>query len=51
MKAKNLKPAKSAKGHPRFEIMPDKQAQVDWKDTISIQNKFNEVFHHSGVCL
>lgn len=44
VKAKNLKPAKSTKGHPRFETMPSKQTQVDWKEDISIRNKFNEVF-------
>lgn len=32
------------KGHPRFETMPGKQAQVDWKEDISIKNKFNETF-------
>lgn len=31
---KNLIPAKTIKGHPRFETTPGYQAQVDWKEDI-----------------
>ena len=44
VKAKGIKPSKAPKGHPRFETMPGKQAQVDWKEDISIRNKFDEIF-------
>lgn len=44
VKANGLRPQKTLKGHPRFETMPGKQAQVDWKEYISIKNKFNETF-------
>lgn len=44
VKANGLRPQKTLKGHPRFETMPGKQAQVDWKENISIKNKFNETF-------
>lgn len=44
VKVKGIKPSKAPKGHPRFETMPGKQAQVDWKEDISIRNKFDEIF-------
>lgn len=42
--AKGLKPAKTAKGHPRFETAPGIQAQADWKEDVSIANKYGEIF-------
>ena len=42
--SKNLKPKKTQKGHARFETAPGIQAQVDWKEDISIANKFGEIF-------
>lgn len=44
IKSKGLKPMKTPKGHPRFETAPGIQAQVDWKENISIANKFGEIF-------
>ena len=44
VKSKGLKPAKTEKGHPRFETEPGLQAQADWKEDISIANKFGEIF-------
>ena len=41
---KGLKPKKTEKGHPRFETEPGIQAQVDWKEDVSIANRFGEVF-------
>jgi transposase len=42
--SKGLKPKKTPKGHPRFETAPGIQAQVDWKENISIANKYGEIF-------
>ena len=42
--SKKLKPVKTPKGHPRFETAPGIQAQVDWKEDVSIANKFGEIF-------
>ena len=42
--SKGLKPQKTVKGHPRFETAPGIQARVDWKENISIANKFGEIF-------
>lgn len=42
--AKGLKPAKTEKGHPRFETAPGIQAQVDWKEDVSVINKHGETF-------
>lgn len=39
-----LKPKMSDTGHPRYEKCPGEQAQVDWKEDISIADKFGEIF-------
>ena len=39
-----LKPKTNTDGHPRFEKAPGEQVQVDWKEDISIANKFGEIF-------
>lgn len=44
IKSKGLKPVKTPKGHPRFETAPGIQAQVDWKEDVSIANKYGEIF-------
>lgn len=44
VKVNKLKPKSKAQGHPRFEKKPGKQAQVDWKEDISIANKYGELF-------
>ena len=44
IKSKGLKPVKTPKGHPRFETEPGVQAQVDWKEDISIANRYGEIF-------
>lgn len=44
IKSKGLKPKKSEAGHPRFETEPGIQDQVDWKEDISITNRFGEIF-------
>lgn len=43
IKKKGLKPQKS-KGHPRYETMPGEQAQVDWKEDITLVSKNGEEF-------
>lgn len=45
VKLKNLKPKKTVKGHARFETPPGKQAQVDWKEDITLTSKYGEVFN------
>lgn len=44
IKANKLKPKKLTKGYPRFETEPGCQAQVDWKEDISIANRYGEIF-------
>lgn len=44
VKAKGLKPKKTPKGHPRYETDKAVQAQVDWKENISLVNKYGEIF-------
>ena len=44
VKAKGLTPVKTPKGHPRFETEPGIQAQVDWKEDVSISNRYGEIF-------
>ena len=39
-----LKPKARTQGHPRFEKNPGEQAQVDWKEDISITNIYGEKF-------
>ena len=44
IKSKDLKPKKTEKGHPRYETEPGIQAQVDWKEDITIHNRYGEPF-------
>lgn len=44
VKSKGLKPKKTPKGHPRYETKPGIQAQVDWKENITIHNRYGEPF-------
>lgn len=44
IKNNNLKPAAKSKGHPRFETLPGKQAQVDWKEDVKLISKYNKEF-------
>lgn len=39
-----LKPKVKSEGHPRYEKGPGEQGQVDWKEDISIANKYGEIF-------
>lgn len=39
-----LKAGQKKQGHPRFEKEPGEQAQVDWKEDISIANKYGEIY-------
>lgn len=39
-----LKPKTDNTGHPRYEKGPGEQAQVDWKEDISIADKYGEIF-------
>ena len=39
-----LKPESNTAGHPRFEKEPGEQGQIDWKEDISITNKYGEIF-------
>ena len=39
-----LKPKSNTTGHPRYEKGPGVQAQVDWKEDISIADKWGEIF-------
>ena len=39
-----LKPKTNTEGHPRYERNPGEQGQVDWKEDISIANKYGEIF-------
>lgn len=39
-----LKPKKKEGGNPRYEKNPGEQAQVDWKEDISIANRYGEIF-------
>ena len=41
---KGINPKKTTKGHPRFETAPGIQAQVDWKEDVSIANCYGEIF-------
>ena len=44
VKRNRLKPKTQVNGHPRFEKEPGVQGQVDWKEDISIANKYGEIF-------
>lgn len=44
VKSKGLKPDKTTKGHPRFETPPGIQAQVDWKEDMTLINRYGEIF-------
>lgn len=44
VKENKLKPKDNNSGHPRFEESPGMQAQVDWKEDISICNCYGEIF-------
>ena len=44
VKSKGLKPKKTEKGHPRFETEMGLQAQVDWKEDITLRNRYGEPF-------
>ena len=44
VKQHKLKPKSKAEGHPRFERKPGEQGQVDWKEDVSIANKYGEIF-------
>ena len=39
-----LKPQKKEGGNPRYEKEPGEQAQIDWKEDISISNVYGEIF-------
>lgn len=41
---KGINISKTEKGHPRFETAPGIQAQVDWKEDVSIANRHGEIF-------
>lgn len=44
VKSKGLKPVKTEKGHPRYETDMGVQAQVDWKENVTLHNRYNEPF-------
>ncbi len=39
-----LRPKMKVEGHPRYEKRPGEQAQVDWKEDISLANRYGEIF-------
>ncbi len=44
VKSKGLKPVKTEKGHPRYETDMGVQAQVDWKEDVTLHNRYGEPF-------
>ena len=44
VKSKGLKPKKTEKGHPRYETDMGVQAQVDWKEDVTLHNRYGEPF-------
>lgn len=44
IKRNKLKPKKNESGNPRYEKNPGEQAQIDWKEDISISNVYGEIF-------
>ena len=45
IKKNKLKPKSKTECHPRYERNPGEQAQVDWKEDITLVNKYGEVFN------
>lgn len=39
-----LRPKNKTQGHPRVETLPGVQAQVDWKEDITLVSKYGEIF-------
>ena len=44
VKSENILPEKTPKGHPRYETLPGVQAQVDWKEDLTMISKHGEMF-------
>ena len=44
VKEHKLKPNNKSQGHPRVETLPGVQAQVDWKEDISLVSRYGEIF-------
>lgn len=44
VKSKGLKPKKTEKSHPRYETDMGVQAQVDWKEDVTLHNRYGEPF-------
>lgn len=44
VKGENIQPEKTEKGHPRYETLPGVQAQVDWKEDLTMVSKHGEIF-------
>ncbi len=44
VKKHKLKPHTKVQGHPRVETLPGVQAQMDWKENISMASKYGEIF-------
>ena len=44
VKSKGLKPKKTEKGHPCYETDTGVQAQVDWKEDVTLHNRYGEPF-------
>ena len=43
-----MKPKKTEKGHPRYETDMGVQAQVDWKEDVTLHNRYGEPFTFQG---
>lgn len=44
VKSKGLKPKNTEKGHPHYETDMGVQAQVDWKEDVTLHNRYGEPF-------
>ncbi len=44
VKKHKLKDGNKSEGHPRVETLPGVQAQVDWKEDITIVSRYREIF-------
>ena len=44
VRSRGLKPQKTEKGHPRYETAMGVQAQVDWKEDVTLKNRYGESF-------